>query len=110
MKRLYFYAVGALFSGFLTCSVVSCEGLWGTPMSGTGEDCRFVPTIQDCEVAAQQITETCLRDCVVNLCTNAKVVCTEEATAEECAKIDKFGNKKGDLLSAVSRDKPAWIR
>ena len=62
------------------------------------ETCRYVPPIQYCEAAAQQITDTCLRDCVVNLCTNAKVVCTGDVTVAECAKTDDFGNKKGGFV------------
>jgi len=77
--------------------MVSCEALTGTPMPGAG-DCQYVPTIQDCERVAERITETCLHDCVIDLCTNAKIVCTDE-TAKQCAKTtQQFGKTNGGFV------------
>jgi hypothetical protein len=50
------------------------------------QNCQYVPDIEFCKSEADKITETCLHDCVMDLCSHAKIVCDADAGIE-CATI-----------------------
>jgi hypothetical protein len=69
----------------LLCGVASCGdgfNFLGTPMPNE-QNCKYVPDVESCTSEADKITETCLHDCVMNLCKSVKIVCTEE-TIQQC--------------------------
>lgn len=63
--------------------LLSCSTIAGTPMPGAG-NCRYVPTIEDCRAEAEPIEEDCLRNCVLRLCGEGVVICTD-AIQGECS-------------------------
>jgi hypothetical protein len=85
MKRFALAAPIGLGLCLLLCGVASCSdgfNFLGTPMPNE-QNCKYVPDVEFCKSTADKITETCLHDCVMNLCTSAKIVCTEE-TMQQC--------------------------
>lgn len=67
----------------LLWGAVSCGdgfNLLGAPMPNE-QNCNYVPDVESCKLTADNITDTCLHDCVMNLCTTAKIVCDADAAA-----------------------------
>lgn len=99
--------VGALRLGRLCSSVLvgvlaACEGynpFASTPMPNE-QNCQYVPDIELCKSEADNITDTCLHDCVMNLCTNAKIVCDADAGIE-CAKTSPSDPPGGSKVGFV---------
>lgn len=54
----------------------SCAVWVGTPMPGS-ENCRYRPTVEECQATADRIEDYCLRNCVVRLCRSGKTECNE---------------------------------
>src|SRR5689334_2737825 len=54
-----------------------------TPMHSA---CRELPTIEECQAAAQVITHECLRKCVELQCAGVKVNCGSEEIQKQCQK------------------------
>ena len=54
----------------------------GTPMHPT---CRELPTVEECQAAAQVITDPCLKKCVEVQCSGVKVNCRSEQIQKDCA-------------------------
>lgn len=63
------------------CGVSSCTSINGTPMRGSA-DCRYVPSVEDCQAVADRIEEFCLRTCVVRLCRYGRAVCNDDIQNE----------------------------
>ena len=74
-----------------TVQLLSCAGMTGTPMPG-GESCRYVPTIDDCYRVAERIQGSCLRDCVIGLCRDGVVICTESTQGQCSMRSSQHGN------------------
>jgi hypothetical protein len=53
----------------------------GTPMHPS---CRELPTVEECQAAAQVITHECLRKCVELQCTGVKVNCQSTEIQKRC--------------------------
>lgn len=65
--------------------LLSCASINGTPMRGSA-DCRYVPSVEDCQIIADRIEDLCLRTCVVHLCRgDGRAVC-DEAVQVECVR------------------------
>ena len=64
--------------------LLSCSSLLGTPMRSIG-NCRYVPSVEDCQAAADRITDLCLRTCVLHLCRVGRPVC-DKRTKLRCAR------------------------
>lgn len=58
-----------------------------TPMSTA---CGHVPTVEECQVGAMQITDECLRGCVHAQCAGIKIKCSEYIQ-KECKKNSEDG-------------------
>ena len=85
MSRIPLPALIGLGLCLLLWGVASCDvfnSLMGTPMPNE-QNCQYVPDVESCKLTADNITESCLHDCVMNLCTTAKIVCTE-VTTQQC--------------------------
>lgn len=52
--------------------------------------CRHAPTVEECQAAATQITNECLRGCVLAQCAGIKVKCSEYIQ-KECEKNSEDG-------------------
>ncbi|MDC0713459.1 hypothetical protein POL68_33655 [Stigmatella sp. ncwal1] len=53
----------------------------GTPMHSS---CRELPTLEECQAAAQTIAHDCLRQCVELQCSGVKINCQSEAIQKNC--------------------------
>jgi hypothetical protein len=76
--------------------LLSCSLFSGTPMR-TRKNCRYVPSVEDCQAVADRIEDLCLRDCVLHLCRVGEVVC-DTKTKLKCARRkteEKIGNEVG---------------
>ncbi len=60
----------------------------GTPMHPT---CRELPTVEECQAAAQVIAHPCLRECVEKQCAGIKVNCGSEEVQRSCRKQSSEG-------------------
>jgi hypothetical protein len=94
--------LGGLYSGVLAGGLAACEGynpFASTPMPNE-QNCQYVPDIEFCKSEADKITETCLHDCVIDLCKHAKIVCDADAAAE-CAKTSPADPPGGSKVGFV---------
>ncbi|HRI66500.1 MAG TPA: hypothetical protein PK156_19765 [Polyangium sp.] len=69
MRRLPLAALVGLGFCLLLCGVASCGdgfNLLGTPMPNE-QNCQYVPDVESCKLTADNITDTCLHDCVIKL-------------------------------------------
>lgn len=48
-------------------------------------DCRYLPSVEDCQAVADRIEDLCLRTCVLHLCRRGRAVC-DEAHQVECVR------------------------
>jgi hypothetical protein len=65
----------------------------GTVMSST---CRYVPTVEDCVWEAQRdVTDACLRDCIIAGCRGVRVDCSSPDARIRCAALRKRGEVGG---------------
>jgi hypothetical protein len=61
----------------------------GTIMS---KACRYTPTVETCTWEAQRdITDTCLRDCIVAGCQGVRIDCASDKAIEHCGPPQKGG-------------------
>src|SRR5205814_4771423 len=82
------------------CAVVGLAALFamtcahGTVMSTT---CRYTPTVEDCVWEAQRdITDPCLRDCIVAGCRGVRIDCSGDRAHEHCTRPAPAGFVGGD--------------
>jgi hypothetical protein len=71
---------GGLFFLISGMWILSCSIFGGTPMLGH-ERCLYMPTVEDCQSAADLITDKCLRDCVIDQCRRGQAICGAEVVA-----------------------------
>lgn len=74
--------------------MVACASVNGTPMRGSA-DCRYVPSVEDCQAVADRIEDYCLRTCVVHLCRRGRAVCNEDIQLECVVRITE--NENGNI-------------
>lgn len=56
--------------------MAACASMNGTPMRGSA-DCRYVPSVEDCQAVGERIEDLCLRTCVLHQCRRGRAVCGE---------------------------------
>lgn len=82
-------------------SIASCASYNYTPMRGSAE-CKYVPSIEDCQAVADRIEDFCLKTCVIHLCRgNTRITCDEVVQAQ-CV-IRTAGKPNGDVGGFVPR-------
>lgn len=77
---------------FMLCMAAGVTGCAASSMAGTpmSSACRELPTVEECQSAAREITDECLRGCVHLQCAGIKVNCGEYIR-EECKKNSSEG-------------------
>lgn len=91
------WVAGGLVMGIGIWSVPSCTSYHYTPMRGSA-DCRYVPSVEDCQAVADRIEDYCLKTCVLHLCRgNGRAVCDENAQVG-CVELSK--EHPGDQTNA----------
>src|SRR5262245_31481221 len=78
--------------------LLSCASMGGTPMQSN--NCRYLPSVQECQAAADQyIEDECLLDCVRHLYAVGKVKCGEEQDIPQyCATRQAEGDEVGGYV------------
>lgn len=56
----------------------ACSAFAGTPIRGY-PNCRYLPTVEECQFYADRIEDYCLRQCVLQQCRFGKPVCDDSA-------------------------------
>jgi hypothetical protein len=82
-------------------SLFSCSTYNYTPMRGS-EDCRYVPSVEDCQAVADRIEDFCLKSCVIRMCRgDANITCDDVVQTECVERSAKHG--KDDVGGFVRR-------
>ncbi len=80
--------------------MAACASMNGTPMRGSA-DCRYVPSVEDCQAVGERIEDLCLRTCVLHQCRRGRAVCGEVAQIK-C--VQRSGEKKAGGLGGFVYD------
>lgn len=96
--------------------MLACASVNGTPMRGSA-DCRYVPSVEDCQMVADRIEDLCLRTCVVHLCRRGRAVCNEDIQVECVHRAkESGGNEVGGFVwdipqtCEVPQDEVNWCQ
>jgi len=74
--------------------------------------CTTLPTVEECRIAALQITDQCLRWCVIAQCAGVTARCGDRYTRRVCSQSRRDGSVGGFVLDGgtceIPRDEVHW--
>lgn len=93
--------IGAILMLILgAISLFSCMAYNYTPMRGS-ENCRYVPSVEDCQAVADRIEDFCLRTCVIHMCRGDAEISCDEVVQVEC--VERAAKRGDDVGGFVAR-------